>query len=62
MIKVLLRYQTLFFFKSPKDKIEKKISKGIFNFSAIINYNSQSWGGTEIGFGEINDGKFQLIA
>ena len=50
------------FFNVSKDKIEKKYSNEFLNFSAITNYNSQSWVGTEIGFGEINDGKFQLIA
>ena len=48
-------------FNLSKDKIEKKYSNVLLKFSAIADYNSQSWVGTEIGFGEINDGKFQLI-
>ena len=43
------------------DKLEKIYSNSDLKFSSIINYNSQIWLGSELGFGYFNNSKFEHI-
>ena len=43
------------------DKFEKIYSNSDIKFSSIVNYNSQIWLGSELGFGYLNNSKFEHI-
>ena len=41
------------------DRLEKIYSNSDIKFSSIVNYNSQIWLGSELGFGYLNNSKFE---
>ena len=43
------------------DRFEKIYSNSDIKFSSIVNYNSQIWLGSELGFGYLNNSKFEHI-
>ena len=49
-------------FSITLDKIEKKYSNSLLRFSSIVDYSSEFWLGSEIGFGKIKDEEFEFIA